>query len=68
VVGFFNRLYVQRAGVQIEHLIDVMNGDGHVRVLLDRVRPQVKSTCHVQARVEVLLENEGELLAAVSST
>ncbi len=30
VVSFLNRLYVQRAGVQIEHLIDVMNGDGHV--------------------------------------
>jgi len=45
-----------------------MNGDGHVRVFLDRVHPQVENTCHIQARVEVLLENESELLAAVPST
>jgi len=59
---------VQRAGVQIEYFIDVMNGDGHVRVLLDHVHPQVESTCHVQARVEVFFENEGELFVVVSST
>lgn len=63
-----NRFYMQDADVRIKNLIDVMNGDEHVRVLLDRVRPEVKSTCHVQAWVKVLFVNKGEFLTAFPST